>query len=159
MSYLKIKSQEIKEILNNVSINMKISFILALNYLILLIFLVKYLESQDSLIFNMSINSISVFLYFIVLLTELLFLYFFQDFYFIFIMLLYKFGVIIHNISIDSTKTKYSIIYFILSLLFFITFFIHKSLKKKESKKKENENLIILEKDYKNKLFTSSDEI
>jgi len=71
-------------------------------------------------------------------------------------MLLFKLGVIIDNKNSYKKNKKFTLIYFVLSLIFFVSYLIFRFLKEDEdeSDKKQNKKLY---KAYKDQLFTAND--
>jgi len=145
-----------REALNKYSLNLKISFILALNFIILWIFLVKYLETQDVIVFNLNIDQCCIYIYFIILCSEVVLMVYFKDVYFVFIMTLFKAGVVIDNFHYYKKDNKFTLVYFLLSLFFFISYLILKLFNENEDEfeRKERDQL---DRAYKNQLFLSKD--
>jgi len=145
-----------REALNKYSLNLKISFILALNFIILWIFLVKYLETQDVIVFNLNIDQCCIYIYFLILCSEVVLMVYFKDVYFVFIMTLFKAGVVIDNFHYYKKDNKFTLVYFLLSLFFFISYLILKLFNENEDEfeRKERDQL---DRAYKNQLFLSKD--
>jgi hypothetical protein len=153
---MKIKSKNIREALNKYSLSIKISFILALNLINLCIFLLKYLETQDAIVFNLSIEQCCMYFYFIILCCEVVLLVYFKDFYFVFIMIIFKAGVLSDNFHTYKTNNKFTLVYFIISLFFFVSYFIFKFFKQDEYEIERLETEKI-NKAYKDQLFTTKE--
>lgn len=135
---------------------MKISFILALNLINLCIFLLKYLETQDAIVFNLSIEQCCFYIYFIILCCEVILMVYFKDVYFVFIMIVFKAGVITDNFHKYKKNNKFTLIYFIITLFFFVSYLIFNCFKEDEDEldKRETEKINRV---YKDQLFASRD--
>lgn len=153
---MKIKSRRIREALNKYSLNMKISFILALNFIILCIFLLKYLETQDVIVFNLSIEQCCMYIYLIILCSEVVLMVYFKDVYFVVIMIIFKAGVVVDNYHTYKKNNKFTLVYFLISLFFFVSYLILKFFNEDEDEfeRKETEKI---DKAYKDQLFATRD--
>ena len=77
---------------------------------------------------------------------------YYKDFFTIFIFLIFQFGVVFNNLENYQKKNyKFTLIYFSLSLFFYLFYLIITYIKDRNSKEKE-EN-ILLETEYKKRLF------
>jgi len=141
--------------LNIFSIGMKISFILGLNLILLCIFLLKYLETKEVIVFNLSIDQCCMYINFILVCIEILFMVFYNDLYFVFVMILFKLGVVLENLTTYKKDNKFTLVYFIISLFFFISFNVLSFFKNEDDlEKKEIETI---SKVYKQKLILTSE--
>jgi hypothetical protein len=134
---------------------MKISFILGLNLILLCIFLLKYLETKEVIVFNLSIDQCCMYINFILVCIEILFMVFYNDLYFVFVMILFKLGVVLENLTTYKKDNKFTLVYFIISLFFFISFNVLSFFKNEDDlEKKEIETI---SKVYKQKLILTSE--
>ncbi len=141
--------------MNIFSIGMKISFILGLNLILLCIFLLKYLETKEVIVFNLSIDQCCMYINFILVCIEILFMVFYNDLYFVFVMILFKLGVVLENLTTYKKDNKFTLVYFIISLFFFISFNVLSFFKNEDDlEKKEIETI---SKVYKQKLILTSE--
>ena len=134
---------------------MNISFMLSLNFLICLIFCVKYIETKDVFGINFNIEVFSIWAYFFVFCCEALLLVYFEDLYFISLILLFKGGVVWENLNLYNRNNKFTLVYFILSLVSLIKFSLYLSIKRK--KEKEEKDINQWEDNYKNRDICSTD--
>lgn len=151
---MKIKSKRIREALNKYSLSVKISFILALNFIILCIFLLKYLETQDVIVFNLSIEQCCMYIYFVILCSEVVLMVYFKDVYFVLIMLIFKAGVVVDNFKNYNKNNKFTLVYFLISLFFFLSYLILKFFNENEDEC-EREETEKLDQAYKDQLFSN----
>lgn len=80
---------------------------------------------------------------------------YFQDIYFVIIILIFKLGVVLENFSSYDKYYKFTLVFFILSSFFYIFFIIFQSFKKKNLQEKAEVEQI--ENQYKDKLFLTTE--
>lgn len=127
---------------------------LPLNYLIFLIFCIKYIENKDVFGYVVDIEGFCVWVYFFIFCCEVLLLVYFSDLYFITVILIFKGGVVWENLNLYSKTYKFTLVYFILSLVSLVNYSMYLGIKRK--KDLDEKDLNQLEDNYKNRDLYSS---
>jgi len=81
---------------------------------------------------------------------------YFKDVYFVLIMIIFKAGVVIDNFQTYKKDNKFTLVYFMITLFFFVSYLILQLFNENEdeSERKETEKL---DKAYKDQLFASKE--